>query len=949
VVGTAEVDLGHLVLHGRPVGGVAEGLGVPEWDDGLRSRGVSPAWNESLDSNQSSVSEASSTDAADAISEAELLAALVPDLPTGIAPRGELRQFCEVLAPLVPSSPEARALRDDVFYRGWLDPNGNGLVSLAEADGWIKIQLTHALKDEGLADTLWRRFRPSFIHAFNDAKDAARPKSPAKILAGTKTATMDDYVTRSEFRVLCAYLCLYAIMFDAFSIVDKSTGDMADRRISQEELREGMELLGHYPLQALRAVADVSKEDATVEGLFAAMDADGKGMVLFSEFCAYVEAAEVDAGTAVGKILGMNEAEKVAQRHAMEALAAARAQEAKDAAERAARDADAPRRLATGVRITPAVAQAAEILAGADEAQGEGAGLEVEEAEAAAPALLCEPSARLSLTVSMEGLEWLVPNEDIGGNNVAEVFVAIAGVPDSCTPESGFDLEVAVGLDERKPLILRAGPVERFEPPPPREEAGEEDAAAPVPTEGNDAEAEAAAAAAAAMREVYSPLLDGTTRRTGVAQVARRRHYLGRAAVDALREEADLLHKFWSGRGFYRVRAERESLKVEVRRAVRDPEALRDGFRARYTAQGSVDLASLNAPLSTSASGVATLAGLEDGQEPNLFPEEPEEPEPEPVPVPVPEPAKGKGKPPPAPKGPADVAEVEADGPDPWSLFEGRVHVEVTLLAPLVPAYPEKPPPVYSAPILEIVGEGKNEKYVKDCTELYLAHAPGRTKFDTLAGFERFVNLESLWLNGNNVEALTGLDQNFRIQELRAAHCYLESLAGSSLPRLRFLRHLSLDGNALTDLQEVVSLLSGFHFLEYLDLTGNPCASGSPAYRRYVVFHCKQLKTLDLHAVTDAERRAARVEYGDSAALAATTVGFGTRFYPPQGRSKVKPGTPSATELYIVAQAAKIRAKREAEKEAAEARARAELEAEEEARRARYTGRAPMAPPPLLR
>ena len=42
-----------------------------------------------------------------------------------------------------------------------------------------------------------------------------------------------------------------------------------------------------------------------------------------------------------------------------------------------------------------------------------------------------------------------------------------------------------------------------------------------------------------------------------------------------------------------------------------------------------------------------------------------------------------------------------------------------------------------------------NAKYVKACTELHLA----KRNIEFLWGFDRFVNLEVLWLNGNKVSA----------------------------------------------------------------------------------------------------------------------------------------------------------------------------------------------------
>jgi len=50
---------------------------------------------------------------------------------------------------------------------------------------------------------LWELFRPSYIRAFNDAKDYK--KDDGKVLDGTKNSTNDDFVSKGEFRLFCAY------------------------------------------------------------------------------------------------------------------------------------------------------------------------------------------------------------------------------------------------------------------------------------------------------------------------------------------------------------------------------------------------------------------------------------------------------------------------------------------------------------------------------------------------------------------------------------------------------------------------------------------------------------------------------------------------------------------------------------------------------------------------
>ena len=117
------------------------------------------------------------------------------------------------------------------LWRKW-DPNGNSYLSLAEVDRGLRMRLEEkAGRDTAFGTGVWRHCRPSFIRAFNDAKDAAPPSSKGAL-------DSDDYVTPSEFRVLIVYLRLYATMFEVFAMVDGcSPGTTADddRRISYSE------------------------------------------------------------------------------------------------------------------------------------------------------------------------------------------------------------------------------------------------------------------------------------------------------------------------------------------------------------------------------------------------------------------------------------------------------------------------------------------------------------------------------------------------------------------------------------------------------------------------------------------------------------------------------------------------------------------------------------------
>jgi hypothetical protein len=110
-------------------------------------------------------------------------------------------KFCNSFSAFAAWTVEGKASR----RQAWMvaDPNGNGLCSLAEIDGWIQKSLMVSYgEDEG--KDIWRRFRPSYIRAFNDAKDIGKDR---KVFKNSDTSA-DEYVQLGEFRLLNAYLCM---------------------------------------------------------------------------------------------------------------------------------------------------------------------------------------------------------------------------------------------------------------------------------------------------------------------------------------------------------------------------------------------------------------------------------------------------------------------------------------------------------------------------------------------------------------------------------------------------------------------------------------------------------------------------------------------------------------------------------------------------------------------
>ncbi|KAL3151471.1 hypothetical protein ABBQ38_012471 [Trebouxia sp. C0009 RCD-2024] len=168
-----------------------------------------------------------------------------------------------------------------------------------------------------------------------------------------------------------------------------------------------------------------------------------------------------------------------------------------------------------------------------------------------------------------------------------------------------------------------------------------------------------------------------------------------------------------------------------------------------------------------------------------------------------------------------------------------------------------------------LVGEGKNAKYVKACTELFM----GGQGLDHLEGFEKLVNLEVLWVNDNHLESIHGLNSNFRMRVLHAENNSICSLKGS-LSYFTFLETLDLSNNQLRNLPKLAASLAKFQYLTFLNLKGNPCCE-EPDYRLTLIHAVPSLKTLDLHQVLPEEKKTAAAVIGGKTAQ--LSVAFGKR------------------------------------------------------------------------
>jgi len=216
--------------------------------------------------------------------------------------------------PKAPGGENSRKLRSSAWQI--VDVNGNEIVSLAEVGKFIKEHLSYFYTnsenkslgvDVSEAERLYKLFYPCFIRAFLDAADYGSKKKVTRADTAGKSylcATIegDDYVQFGEFRLFLTYLCIYATIWEAFGIIDGGKTDIDDRRISKAEWDANRRNLVGHPLDSLSVSAVINPDK-----VFAAMDSDGKGMVLLKEFSEYIEDFEYALGSRWGTLLNAHE------------------------------------------------------------------------------------------------------------------------------------------------------------------------------------------------------------------------------------------------------------------------------------------------------------------------------------------------------------------------------------------------------------------------------------------------------------------------------------------------------------------------------------------------------------------------------------------------------------------------------------------------------------------
>ena len=207
-----------------------------------------------------------------------------PSLPTSLA------KFRAALDCGDAHDTDQRRRRDELWAH--FDPNETEYVSLAECNGGVLDVLIHVWGKEG--HRLFKRYYRSYIRAFVDVKDATPPHVEKD----------EDYVARSEFRLLLVYLGLYATWYEVFMTIDGGTEGVTikdDHRLSREEWAAALPHINHAGRTWADSLALANAREEDFESV------NRGGVIGLQEFCEWVEQAEKSAGSAQGTELGVSE------------------------------------------------------------------------------------------------------------------------------------------------------------------------------------------------------------------------------------------------------------------------------------------------------------------------------------------------------------------------------------------------------------------------------------------------------------------------------------------------------------------------------------------------------------------------------------------------------------------------------------------------------------------
>jgi len=227
---------------------------------------------------------------------------------------GDLKDFLRSFQPYAEKFATSIALR----RRGFAShANDTGLWTLQDVKAFIYDTIQQD-KLVGNTDKLFDLFEPSYQIAFENAIDLKNSGGIKKKSEGVgyidgadDDSSSTDSITFKEFRMLNAFVCIYATILETFLSVHNDGINYSSgvhlEYVNKVQWIDGCDLMKKGSFVMLQHVSDVHIAHEVFKRMdgqrHVQEDEDDDGIISFSTFCRHVKEEEIASNTALGKLL----------------------------------------------------------------------------------------------------------------------------------------------------------------------------------------------------------------------------------------------------------------------------------------------------------------------------------------------------------------------------------------------------------------------------------------------------------------------------------------------------------------------------------------------------------------------------------------------------------------------------------------------------------------------
>lgn len=218
------------------------------------------------------------------------------DLEIGKTASANLKVWVACFQPYSRPTAAGAALRKKGFkVAQQASQSASGECTLAGAEVFARQTLEAHGGGGGTTSAAWAAFQPFIGSAFRDAARSERNRR-------------SDTVSKLEFRLLCAYLCAYGAMADAFTIVVNGDSTNSSGSSASDQKLEHAAWMASYKKVKSHGFWELDlADDASARDLFNKMS-QGKDTLTFDAFSEHLKESEIMAESPLGDCLVIDKA-----------------------------------------------------------------------------------------------------------------------------------------------------------------------------------------------------------------------------------------------------------------------------------------------------------------------------------------------------------------------------------------------------------------------------------------------------------------------------------------------------------------------------------------------------------------------------------------------------------------------------------------------------------------